>query len=277
VSVTVAITTFNRAQYIVKMKKSLQETVDLETAHVRVYDDCSSDFDETYLHTMFPDAETILRSKRNLGCDENLFQAMKNFLTTDDEIFVIADSDLIFHPEWLRFLKRCFPLTDGVMSLYNSYLHPPIEQVKLDDVPFVRKSAIGAAGTVMDRKTVSTILESLRRSSHIDWKFSTILESEGIRLLVSQQSYVQHIGIHGKNNIGLKADFGLNFLPGSRTNEEIMTAYTEELLATIAQAPETLVPKTDLNYRVGKMLLSPVRFLKHPRRSLHKIISKQQT
>lgn len=258
------------------MKRSLRETVDLETAHIRVYDDCSTDYNEVFLHTMFPDAQRILRSRQNLGCDENLHQAMRDFLTTEDEVFVIADSDLIFHPEWLRFLRRSFHLTDGVMSLYNSCLHPPVEQVSLGAVPFVRKSAIGAAGTVMNRDSVNIIVDSLKRASHIDWKFSTILETAGIRLLVSEQSFVQHIGIHGTYNVGVKTDFGLNFLPGSRTNEEIMTAYTEELLAMIAQAPEMTVPKTDLNYRVGKLLLDPIRVLKHPRRSLQQVRKRHQ-
>jgi glycosyltransferase involved in cell wall biosynthesis len=264
--VTVAITTFNRGEYLEKMRRSLRETTDLETAHIRVYDDCSTDYDKAYLQTMFPDAKSIMRSKRNVGCDENLLRAMEHFLTTNDDVILIADSDIIFNPEWLVFLRQHFLLTDGIMSLYNSCLHPPLEHLTLNGTPFERKEAIGAAGTVMSRSIVQIIARSLGKAAHIDWKFSDILQTRGARLLVSQRSYVQHIGIHGKNNLGVRTDFGLNFLPGIKTNEEIMIAYTEELLTMISQAPESLVPKSDLNYRVGKMVLDPIRFLRHPRR-----------
>jgi glycosyltransferase involved in cell wall biosynthesis len=271
-NVTVAITTFNRLDYLEKMRASLYETKGLRNANIRVYDDCSTEYDERHLVSLFPDARTILRARRNRGCDENLRQAMLDFLSTKDDIFVVADSDLIFNPEWLTFLQRHFQETDGIMSLYNSCLHPPLEDVMVGETLFVRKDAIGAAGSAMNRAVVKAITKSLKASSHIDWKFSDILQAKGIRLLTSKRSYVQHIGVHGTFNLGFKTDFGLNFLAGSATNEAIMTAYTEELLLTISRAPENLVSKTDLNYRVGKLLLDPIRVLKHPRRSMRKIL-----
>jgi len=267
--VTLAITTYDRSEYLIKMQKSLYASKKIEECNIRIYDDCSKSYDTKYLQQLFPKAKSIIRQKKNLKGDGNLKQAMINFLSTDDDIFVITDSDIIFHPDWIIFLTEHINYTEGVMSLFNSILHTSYEKTIINGNPFLLKDAIGAAGTVMNRKIVKIITEKLQDPRGIDWKFSDILKNVDIRLFVSEKSYVQHIGIHGKHNIGYRTDYGLNFQPGNDINTEIMNQYYEELLISIDKQFENLVYKDDINYRLGKFILSPLKLLRHPLQTIN--------
>ena len=43
---------------------------------------------------------------------------------TDYDVYIVADSDLVFHAAWFERLMSHLPLaSSGVLSLYNSCLH----------------------------------------------------------------------------------------------------------------------------------------------------------
>lgn len=154
----------------------------------------------------------------------------EDFLKTDDEIFINADSDLIYRPGWLDIAEQLLPQTDGLLSLYNSRKHPFIQQV---NEQLGIKAHLGSAGTIFNREIAQYIVDNipLNDSKDLDWKWSELLQQKKIRLFCTTESYIQHIGILGQNNNAfLGFDHGLNFLPENETNQRIMGEFIDELL-----------------------------------------------
>ncbi|HDR0890543.1 TPA: glycosyltransferase, partial [Pasteurella multocida] len=127
--VTLAIATYNRITYIEKMINSLKSSVDISKINIRIYDDHSEILTKQDLEKLFPYAKEIIVRDKNLGADRNSRKIYDDFLQTNDDILINADSDLIYRPGWLEIIETLLPQTDGVLSLYNSNKHQFIEQI----------------------------------------------------------------------------------------------------------------------------------------------------
>jgi len=267
-NITIGVATFNRLNYLEKMAASLRESTDCKKLHIRVYDDKSSEIDQYDLWKLLPFATEIIIREKNLKADMNMYQMYKDFLDTNDEIFVNADSDLIFRPDWLKMIEQYLPQTDGVLSLYNSnkhkFMQPPVNGLGF-------KNSLGAAGVVMTREVVTIIVESIPKEKvkGFDWQWSSVLQKRGIRLACLEYSYLQHIGIQGQNSKGMLRDFdyGLNFIPISEVNQRVMMEFIDEMILedakTFAKLSENeqlfvdfISDNQRLNYKIGKIVLS---------------------
>lgn len=228
-TLTIGITTYNRLNYIKYMAQSLNNSKDIYKCNIRVYDDNSNEFTCNLLEQLFPLNKQILRRERNLGADFNMYQMFSDFLSTQDEALFIADSDLIFNPDWLLKIKLFFNYTDGVLSVYNSVNHEATSKILIDGYTFLLKKHIGAAGTILQRNIVELIIKNVPLSFSFDWDWSNYLVNEGLRLMVLEESLVQHIGVTGENNNGQWGiDFGLNFYPGNTNNEKVLIHFFQE-------------------------------------------------
>ncbi|MDR6123327.1 glycosyltransferase involved in cell wall biosynthesis [Bacillus sp. SLBN-46] len=229
--VTIGITTFNRKKYLVKHQQSLNLSQNIDSCNIRIFDDCSTELDIADLKSLFPNAVTIIQRDKNMGPDRNLRQMYLDFLTTQDDILVTMDSDLICRPDWLNFTEEHFNHTKGIMSLYNSRLHRPMKKLKINKNVFLEKNHIGAAGSIMSREIINEIVKNLPPSDSFDWAWSNFLRSKGIPLLVSNESYFQHIGLQGFNCDGIKiVEYGLNFNPTHEKNQKFITEYQQEYI-----------------------------------------------
>lgn len=153
---TLAIATYQRVDYIERMSASLLASVDISRVSVRVYDDASPDLTEEQLKAYFPYAKEIVRRPKNLKADANMAHIFEDFLKTEDDLLLLADSDLIYRPGWLDVSLALLPETDGVLSLYNSRLHF-VESVCVGKA-YALKKDLGAAGTLMTRDRVRDIV-----------------------------------------------------------------------------------------------------------------------
>lgn len=234
IKITIGLTTFDRPEVLDKMRTSLLLSRGLDDCNLRIYDDCSTAYDKEYLQRQFPEAAEIVRRDRNLGSDFNIHQMFVDFLKTDDDVLVAIDSDLIFHPDWIAFMREALGRTgpDAVLSLYNSALHPPVKQVVIDSVEFLEKGHIGSAAAVFRRDVLKEIVEHVPASRRYDWDWSEYLFKRKIPILVPKRSYVQHIGIHGTNNCPLYCEYGLNFSPGNEMNEKILIDFFIDLVSS---------------------------------------------
>lgn len=240
--ITIGITTFNRKKYLIKLHKSLSMSQGIETCNLRIFDDCSSEFNVLYLQKLFPNAREITRRSKNIGADHNMRQMYVDFLATHDDILVTMDADLICHPHWIHFLRDHIHRTDGIMSLYHSVLHPPTATRIINGKEFLEKEHIGSAGAVMSREVVQDIVNHLPPSHAYDWKWSAYLRKKGIKLLVSKQSYFQHIGLKGSNCNGIRTvEYGLNFDPLHKINRQFILELYQEY--------KKLNPKSKLDIR----------------------------
>jgi hypothetical protein len=237
--ITLAVATYNRRPILEKMVKSLYLSDIGDNVNIRIYDDASTDYDENFLRKTFPDSKTIIRNPVNLGPGKNMHMIFTDFIAHGDEILVLTDSDLIFNREWLAVVERIIDLTDGVMSLYNSILHTDtLDRFQIGNVNMLNKKSVGGAGAVFKKNIINKILNELPPSNTYDWDWSGYLVSSNIRLMVTERSYVQHIGIIGFNNgnyfggehSGSLCDYGINFIGGNEYNEKIQSEYFNDLI-----------------------------------------------
>lgn len=224
---SVGITTYNRLDLILRMSSSLNISDGIEQCNLRIYDDKSVDYSLDDIKEVFPNAKQIIVRNKNLGADRNMYQMFVDFLDTDDDYLFVADSDLIFHPNWFLFFNKYSHL--DVLSLYNSVSHEKIGGE--EDNEILHKLHIGAAGTIFKRHIIKKIIDNVPPSRSYDWDWSNYLIKEGFKLNVSNKSYVQHIGLMGTNNDGgAVLDFGLNFFPGNSVNEGYLIDFFQNAL-----------------------------------------------
>lgn len=225
----IGITTYNRLDLIQRMSASLEKSNDIQSCNLRIYDDKSFEFNINDIKEVFPNANQVIIRNKNLGADRNMYQMFVDFLNTDDDYLLVADSDLIFHPDWFLFFKKHAEL--DVLSLYNSVSHEPIGVDRSQNMEIICKRHIGAAGTIFKKHIVQKIIENVPPSRSYDWDWSNFLIKKGYNLHVSKRSYIQHIGIMGTNNDGgAIIDFGLNFSPGNSLNESYLIDFFQNAL-----------------------------------------------
>ncbi len=154
-----------------------------------------------------------------------------DFLKTGDDAIVAIDSDLIFHPKWLAALKETLPLSDGIISLYNSAIHEPEQEFIIKGVELIKKKNIGSAGVVLRRQVVKEMIQNVPVSRSYDWDWSEYFYEKGVRILSTKRSWVQHIGTYGFNcNMYVDSEYGLGFLPGSKLNEKTLVEFFDDLI-----------------------------------------------
>lgn len=229
--ITIGITLFNRLDYLKKMCLSLRHSIGLEQCSIRLYDDCSDEFSMDEIIKEFPFVTEGKRRDHNLGSDFNIQQMYLDFLETGDDILVNCDSDMIFHSDWITKIRELLPFTDGVLSCYNSALHTPEELLTINNENVVRKDSIGSAGTIFTRNIVQCIVNNVKPSYKYDWDWSRYLSTIGVRLLVTERSYIQHIGIVGQNcDAAQIIDYGLNFFPSNEDTLMLNIAFFEQVV-----------------------------------------------
>jgi Glycosyl transferase family 2 len=261
--ITVAIPTYNRPDYIKKCAASLYQVDGINDCNIRIYDDCSTEINDQFLREQFPEASDIVVREINLKADRNMAQMYRDFLDTGDELFFGADSDTIFRPDILHTIDKLVGKTDGVLSLYNSSLHESISMINIADEPCLLKRHIGAAGTVFTRKVIAEIVENVDMGRLYDWRWSEYLRQKGRRLIVTNASYVQHIGLDGENNSLELYDFGVNFEPVTDVNKDILLdMLTNVFDRMIYQREATAEALRSTEFKIGYCFTHPLSAMK---------------
>jgi len=272
--ITFAVATYNRMDILQDFQISLSLIRNIDKCNVRIYDDCSTEFDEVFLKKLFPYAAEIKIRSKNVGPSMNIFLIFKDFLKTKDDVLFMADSDLVFNPDCLTFIENNFQYTDGFLSVYNSILHKSIAEIVIMDNVYCEKKLVGSAGSFFSRDLVQEIVINLPHTidSGYDLAWSNYLyNNKKIRLLVSKKSYVQHIGFHGAHCNGLNAiDYGLNFFSDNVINSNIIIKHIEKIIfALLTTEKNTIYNKiiesiyNSITYRVGHAILLPAKKLRN--------------
>jgi len=226
---TIGIPTYNRKKLLKLMASSLYESNISIPHHIRVYDDCSTEYGIEELRKIFPTAISIKINEVNLKADKNTYQMYHDFLSTSDELFFNADSDLVFSKDWLNTTLRLFEKTNGILSVFNANTH---ESYKRIDGELCLKKTIGAAGTLFHRDKVSKFMShinSIDMAKAIDWQFSEYFTSTGIPIFCVNNSLVQHIGYFGQHT-KYYFDFGRNFKIETANQGQIINDIFEKFI-----------------------------------------------
>lgn len=266
--IILGVTTYNRENYVRKAAQSLYMADDIMATRIWVYDDCSNEYNSDLLRELFPTADKIYQNQKNMGADANMYQIFQAFLQSNDDLLVLADSDLIFHRQWSQAVYNVFQATDGCLSLYNSIFHDSLENFHINGYNIVRKHSLGAAGVILHREIVLKIIHNVPFCKSYDWAWSHALNKMGIRMLAFHNSLAQHLGDFGEHSNGINIDFGLNFYPDDPVNTKFLVDYVQEVITRredYIQHEIDTVKHNILNsptYRLGNQLLLPLKALR---------------
>ncbi|MDR3195448.1 MAG: glycosyltransferase family 2 protein [Endomicrobium sp.] len=216
----IAIPVYNRKQFLEITARSLYECSNVEKTDIKIFNDCSIEFDSTYLRQLFNtrNAEVVDR-KENLKSNRNTYQIILDFLNTNNDVLFICDSDLLLRPDTLDYIFNNFNRTDGFLGLYNSYMHRDL----YFDGEFIYKEDVGFAGICISKELLKSFVANQKeRQNSMDFRLSEFLIKKDVRLMVPKNSLVEHIGFDGENAKNGSMDFTADFIPLSDFNKEIM-------------------------------------------------------
>jgi hypothetical protein len=216
------------------MAESLYASHPPLSCNIRVYDDCSTEYGIDELKALFPSAVSIKRNEHNLKSDKNIYQMYKDFLLSQDDYFFNADSDLIFYPDWLNSALELIKETDGILSLFNSVVHPVD---KIVNETWCMKKYVGSAGVLFTRERMLELMEEFSDIGEVkgfDWQWSEYFYNKNIPIYCVNNSLIQHIGYAGQNSKAF-FDFGRNFTLVSVLQGQIINDVFEQLLTGLLE------------------------------------------
>jgi hypothetical protein len=253
----IAVPVYNRQEYLEIMARSLYECSNIDKAVIKVFNDCSNEFGIDYLKQLFNSSNTeIINRDTHFKADRHNFKIMSDFLTTENDVLFICDSDLLLRPDTIDYIFNNFNRTDGFLGLYNSDLHRDL----YFDGEFVYKEDVGFAGICISKILLEKFISKQKeRPRSMDFKLSRFLVENGVRLMVPKKCYVQHIGFNGQN-CGLSSiEFSLNFTPLSEFNKEIINKMLPIVLKMQAEMIKYLLFE-DKYKRHGFMVHQPYKY-----------------
>ena len=187
--------TFNRPGYLRITLDTMRMTEGISNAHLWLYDDCSTDTETLKLldSVDFMPCDVIRRPK-NLGCDENIMQAVKEvFSKIPEDTLYVVDADLKLHPYWYRELVRLAEAHPdaGMCTAFRWDSKQDYVLRELDDC--LEKPHIGGACVALRRRVVNLIKDN----SHWDHRACAACNAMHWPIYCTKESYVHHIGRHG--------------------------------------------------------------------------------
>jgi hypothetical protein len=253
---------------------SLSLIRNIDKCNVRIYDDCSTEFDEVFLKKLFPYAAEIKIRSKNVGPSMNISLIFRDFLKTNDDVLFMADSDLVFHTHCLTFIENNFQFTDGFFSLFNSPKHKSLNETIIMGYEYCEKKTVGSAGSVFSKELVRDMVANLPHAIEFghDLAWSDYLyNTKKARMLVSKKSYVQHVGFYGSHCNGLnEIDYGLNFESDNVITSSIIIKYLEKFIFTLIGTEKDIMYGKiiesiydSITYKVGHMLLLPLKKIRN--------------
>ena len=221
----IGICTYNRKNIIEYTSKSLMEIEGIEKTSINVYDDSSTEYGVEELKKIYPIAQKISVSEKNLGADFNTQRMYEAFLESDCDYLFNADSDLVFNKDLLKIIeKNIQSLENAAKGVIFSLINIPEHQyIKDFDENLCYKYSVGAGGVVFSRKVVELFINKLPerytvKFPSIDHYFCHILRENNYDIFCTKKSYLQHIGLIGQNSFGLRVDWGKDFEIDTVTN-----------------------------------------------------------
>lgn len=204
-----------RFEFFEKSIASLLKTDFPKDTHIILSDDASTDprVKQILCDIKSPKNcrfEFIFR-KTNLTCDPNMCKTMRYaFTQTNGQYVVSADTDVLYHPLWLRKLIEAKESIGGnikiaMVTCFDTKSHPIIgthnKYVK-------EKKHCGGFCAFINRE----IFCSKGMQTEVwDWSYSSIAQRLGYKFFCTNKSWVQHQG-KGKSAGGKSWDTAHNFV-----------------------------------------------------------------
>ena len=192
-SVAVAVPTHNRIGYVQLTSKALRGTVPAND--VWVFDDQSDEYKHKDLAAWYG-TEHIFIAKRRLKADAMARHILEWFVSSQYDVLVLLDSDLVVAPNWLDSLHDGLRESKGLLSLYRSGA-PKHKSLRCGGV-LCEQPSMGNAGTVWRRSITEKMLSEMsNREGGFDWGWSEWCTKNRVPMQALKASAVLHIGMHG--------------------------------------------------------------------------------
>lgn len=226
--IVLGVTTFNRKELLKASMTSLLASGLTDNCEIRVYDDASTEYSETDLRKMLPEAVAIHVQKNNVGSDANIRYMYQDFHANygSGDIFINCDSDLLYAPGWLEIIEKNLHNAKGILSAFNAITHLTIGCEGL----MVEKIDLGSAGTAFYWETIDLLMQGIKDETvgGFDVQWSKYLRAMGFKLYCLRDSLVQHIGFEGFNSHGNSFDYGCGFRIGTLSNGQAINDAIEK-------------------------------------------------
>ena len=275
--IMLAMATYNRKEVLERTIVSLTQVKNIEDVDIFIFDDCSTEYTKEDLKKMIPFAKQIVVRENNLRADRNMYQIHQDYINSNYDILLQVDSDVIFHKNFIEIIKSILSTQTKypVFSLYNSSNHPFVEKGKsleINKVAFKEKHSIGGICVLFtDKNILKNILDNIpkvRKSFAYDWYWSHKLQEKGTPVMVSEQSFLQHIGVEGQNNKEIKGiDIGLYFTPTNTNDLEFLLHHYEIVISNFAKQNDKYVFFSRNNFFI-KCVITIYRFIKSFKRKI---------
>lgn len=275
--IMLAMATYNRKEVLEKTIVSLTQVKNIEDVDIFIFDDCSTEYTKEDLKKMIPFAKQIVVRENNLRADRNMYQIHQDYINSNYDILLQVDSDVIFHKNFIEIIKSILSTQTKypVFSLYNSSNHPFVENrnpLEINKIIFKEKHSIGGICVLFtDKNILKNILDNIpkeRKSFAYDWYWSHKLQEKGTPVMVSEQSFLQHIGVEGQNNKEIKGiDIGLYFTPTNTNDLEFLLHHYEIVISNFAKQNDKYVFFSRNNFFI-KCVITIYRFIKSLKRKI---------
>ena len=275
--IMLAMATYNRKEVLERTIVSLTQVKNIEDVDIFIFDDCSTEYTKEDLKKMIPFAKQIVVRENNLRADRNMYQIHQDYINSNYDILLQVDSDVIFHKNFIEIIKSILSTQTNysVFSLYNSNNHLFVEKgnlLEINKIIFKEKHSIGGICVLFaDKNVLKNILETIpkdRKSFAYDWYWSHKLQEKGTPVMVSEQSFLQHIGVEGQNNKEIKGiDIGLYFTPTNTNDLEFLLHHYEIVISNFAKQNDKYVFFSRNNFFI-KCVITIYRFIKSFKRKI---------
>ena len=275
--IMLAMATYNRKEVLERTIVSLTQVKNIEDVDIFIFDDCSTEYTKEDLKKMIPFAKQIVVRENNLRADRNMYQIHQDYINSNYDILLQVDSDVIFHKNFIEIIKSILSTQTKypVFSLYNSSNHPFVENrnpLEINKIIFKEKHSIGGICVLFtDKNILKNILDNIpkeRKSFAYDWYWSHKLQEKGTPVMVSEQSFLQHIGVEGQNNKEIKGiDIGLYFTPTNTNDLEFLLHHYEIVISNFAKQNDKYVFFSRNNFFI-KCVITIYRFIKSLKRKI---------
>ena len=229
IKIYVGINTHNRKDLLEYTSRSLLDVKKIDSCDIHIFDDASTEYNVTYLKKKFH-TDKVLVNERNLGADLNTKKMYEDFLNSDCDYLLNADSDLIYNRDVISIIEKTIREIKKdneivVFSLFNEINNHKVLAPYNKDL--CEKDVLGAAGCVFDKNAIKMLVDNFPDTSNnsvflIDFFFSDYFKKKGYKMFCTKKSYVQHIGIDGQNSYGFFADWGVGFEVDSIINAKCL-------------------------------------------------------
>ncbi len=204
--IAVAIPTWNRIGYVKLASDAIRGT--FPTQDIWIFDDQSDEYNEQDLRQWYG-TDHVWTSDTKLHADGMARHIAEWFLTTEYDIVVTMDSDLVVAPDWVASLRKGLNTSTGVFSLYHS--GAPTHVSRSCGEFLCAQDSIGNAGVVWRRDLLQRMLDDVHAVERFDWEWSQWCKRNDVALDALKDSAVLHIGIHGSWGVASQEEKSLRF------------------------------------------------------------------